>query len=206
MLNLLYTLHEMSHAAVGTLADVGQHERQHVQPPVQPAVLLPAQPQDRGGSELFVRVTQRYQKPEFGISETRVGGKAVAVSETVAVDKPFCRLLHFERDLGSRQGRSDPTVLLVAPCRVTTPRCCATPCARSSPTTRSTSPTGSTRAPSPVEHGPFTLDDYVGYIREFIRHIGPDRLHVIAVCQPDGAGPGGRRADGGGRRTDSRAA
>jgi poly(3-hydroxybutyrate) depolymerase len=36
----------------------------------------------------------------------------------------------------------------------------------------------------PVEEGPFSLDDYVGYVREFIRHIGAERLHVIAVCQP----------------------
>jgi poly(3-hydroxybutyrate) depolymerase len=36
----------------------------------------------------------------------------------------------------------------------------------------------------PLQQGAFTLDDYVGYIREFIRHIGSDRLHVISVCQP----------------------
>ena len=32
--------------------------------------------------------------------------------------------------------------------------------------------------------GTFRLDDYVGYIEEFIRHIGADNLHVISVCQP----------------------
>jgi poly(3-hydroxybutyrate) depolymerase len=36
----------------------------------------------------------------------------------------------------------------------------------------------------PLEKGSFTLADYVGYVRSFIRHIGPERLHVIAVCQP----------------------
>ena len=36
----------------------------------------------------------------------------------------------------------------------------------------------------PAAEGPFTLDDYVGYVREFIRHLGTERLHVIAVCQP----------------------
>jgi poly(3-hydroxybutyrate) depolymerase len=36
----------------------------------------------------------------------------------------------------------------------------------------------------PLNQGGFTLDDYVGYIREFIRHIGTERLHVISVCQP----------------------
>src|SRR5207244_638554 len=36
----------------------------------------------------------------------------------------------------------------------------------------------------PLDKGTFTLNDYVGYVREFIRHIGAERLHVIAVCQP----------------------
>jgi poly(3-hydroxybutyrate) depolymerase len=35
----------------------------------------------------------------------------------------------------------------------------------------------------PLEEGPFHLDDYVEYVREFIRHIGPS-VHVISVCQP----------------------
>jgi poly(3-hydroxybutyrate) depolymerase len=35
----------------------------------------------------------------------------------------------------------------------------------------------------PAEMGPFHLDDYVDYIQEFIRHIGPD-VNVISVCQP----------------------
>jgi poly(3-hydroxybutyrate) depolymerase len=36
----------------------------------------------------------------------------------------------------------------------------------------------------PAADGTFSLDDYVGYIQEFIRHIGADDLHVISVCQP----------------------
>ena len=35
----------------------------------------------------------------------------------------------------------------------------------------------------PLTEGAFHLDDYVDYIRSFIRFLGPD-LHVISVCQP----------------------
>jgi poly(3-hydroxybutyrate) depolymerase len=35
----------------------------------------------------------------------------------------------------------------------------------------------------PTEAGAFTLDDYVGYIQDFIRDIGPE-VNVISVCQP----------------------
>src|SRR6266581_3134608 len=48
--------------------------------------------------DLGVRLLQRYEKPEFGIKSVRVNGETVAVSERVALAKPFCRLLHFRRD------------------------------------------------------------------------------------------------------------
>ena len=35
----------------------------------------------------------------------------------------------------------------------------------------------------PLEVGPFHLNDYVRYVQEFIRHIGPE-VNVISVCQP----------------------
>jgi poly(3-hydroxybutyrate) depolymerase len=35
----------------------------------------------------------------------------------------------------------------------------------------------------PVSNGPFHLDDYVKYVQDFIRLLGPD-VHVISVCQP----------------------
>jgi poly(3-hydroxybutyrate) depolymerase len=36
----------------------------------------------------------------------------------------------------------------------------------------------------PLEQGPFTLDGYVGYMRQFIGHLGAESLHVMSVCQP----------------------
>src|SRR5262249_48964074 len=35
----------------------------------------------------------------------------------------------------------------------------------------------------PLSEGPFHLNDYVKYVQQFIRHLGPN-LHVISVCQP----------------------
>jgi len=35
----------------------------------------------------------------------------------------------------------------------------------------------------PTDKGAFHLSDYVAYVQEFIRHIGPT-VHVISVCQP----------------------
>ncbi len=47
----------------------------------------------------------------------------------------------------------------------------------------------------PLAQGNFDLDDYVDYVMEFCRYLGPD-VHVIAVCQPSVPVHGGGRADG----------
>ena len=47
--------------------------------------------------ELFERSTRRYGKPEWNIDSTMVGGQHVPVHRSVIWERPFCRLLHFER-------------------------------------------------------------------------------------------------------------
>ena len=184
---MLYALHEMSHAALAPWQLWASMNASMFSHPFSPLSYSPLSRKIAAGSELFVRVTQRYHKPEFGISETRVGGKTVAVSETVVLDKPFCQLRHFERDLGSRRvahkGRVDPKVLLVAPLsghHATLLR----------DTVRTFLPDHDIYVTDWVDarmvslfHGPFHLDDYVDYVREFIAFLGPD-VNVISVCQP----------------------
>ena len=68
-------------------------------------------------------------------------------------------------------------------CRATSRRCCAARSRRCCPTTRSTSPTGRTRATCRSARAAFDLDDYIDYMRDIFRHFGGD-VHVFAVCQP----------------------
>ena len=184
---MLYTLHEMSHAALAPWQMWASMNASLFSHPCSPLSYAPLSRKIAAGSELFVRVTQRYQKPRFDISEVRVDGKPVAVSETVALDKPFCRLLHFERDpalrRAPRKGRAAPKILLVAPLS-----------GHHATLLRDTLRTllrdhdvyitdwVDARMVS-LNHGPFHLDDYVDYVREFISFLGPE-VHVISVCQP----------------------
>ena len=107
--------------------------------------------------------------------------------EQVAIEKPFCRLLRFKRftdDLPTLQRlKPQPTVLVVAPLS-----------GHHSTLLRETVRellkdhkvyiTDWTDARMvPEERGPFHLDDYVAYVQEFIRLIGPE-VNVISVCQP----------------------
>ena len=66
------------------------------------------------GYELMTRIGKEYQKPAWNLPATDINGKSVRVTESVVLDKPFCRLVHFHRDV--RQApQDDPKVLLVAP-------------------------------------------------------------------------------------------
>ncbi len=179
VVNLLYTLHEMSHAALVPWQMWASINASLFSHPFSPLSYSPFSRKISAGSELFLRITQRYHKPEFGIDACVIDGKAVAVSAGVAIDKPFCQLLHFKRDCR----RADPRVLLVAPLsghHATLLR----------DTVRTLLPDHDVFITDwvdarmvPLGRGPFHLDDYVDYLREFITFLGP-QVHLISVCQP----------------------
>ena len=183
MINLLYALHEMSHAALAPWQMWASINASLFSHPFSPLSYSPVSRKIAAGNELFVRITQRYQKPEFGIRQVLVDGRKVAVSQAVVLDKPFCRLLRFERDLGATMRRNAPKILLVAPLS-----------GHHATLLRDTVRTllrdhevyitdwVDARMVS-LAHGAFHLHDYVDYVREFISFLGPE-LHVISVCQP----------------------
>src|SRR5262249_56726272 len=70
-----------------------------------------------GAHRLDVRVPppRRYGKPEWNISSTVVGGEQVPVHISAVWQRPFCRLLHFERGFERAPRRPQPRLLIVAP-------------------------------------------------------------------------------------------
>jgi poly(3-hydroxybutyrate) depolymerase len=150
--------------------------------PQSPLSYMPFANRMAAGYELFFRLGKEYQKPEFGLTETSVDGHPVSVSEQVALDLPFCRLLHFKRDLPKRRAK-DPVVLLVAPLsghHSTLLR----DTVRQLITAHEVYITDWRDARMvPLSEGAFHLDDYIEYVQTFIRHLGPD-VHCISVCQP----------------------
>jgi poly(3-hydroxybutyrate) depolymerase len=130
-------------------------------------------------AEIVARLTQNYAKPEFGLKTTQVGNETVAVNEEILLRKPFCQLLRFHRDTARR----DPKVLVVAPMSghyATLLR----------GTVEALLPDHDVHVTDwtdarevPLGQGNFDLDDYIDYIIEFCRYLGPD-VHIIAVCQP----------------------
>ena len=149
---------------------------------------LPGAQRTAAAYELLYRLGKDYEKPEFGIHQIEVEGLAIPVVERVVLEKPFCRLLRFKRYHDQADGlarmKDDPTVLVVAPLsghHATLLR----DTVRTLLADHKVYITDWTDARMvPVAQGAFTLDDYIAYVQDFIRHIGTDNLHVISVCQP----------------------
>jgi poly(3-hydroxybutyrate) depolymerase len=134
------------------------------------------------------RLGKDYEKPEFGIHSIEVEEQTLAVVERVALDLPFCQLKRFKRFADDpatvEKMKNDPVVLLVAPLsghHATLLRDTVRTLLRDHKV-YITDWVDARMVPAAV--GPFGLDDFVGYIEQFIRHIGAERLHVVSVCQP----------------------
>jgi poly(3-hydroxybutyrate) depolymerase len=186
-MSMLYQLYETQRALLSPLAEFASASSKLYSHPLSPFTHTPQAPRVSAGLNLMHRLSKEYEKPEFNIHTVKVDGIDVAVQEQVTIEKPFCRLLRFKRftdDLPMLKAMKDqPTVLVVAPLS-----------GHHSTLLRETVRellqhhkvyiTDWTDARMvPVEVGPFHLDDYVTYVQEFIRHIGPE-VNVISVCQP----------------------
>ncbi len=142
------------------------------------------------GYNLVYRLGKDYEKPVFGISSVDVDGVAVAISERVERDLPFCELRRFKRfsdDLATLEKlKSQPVVLVVAPLS-----------GHYATLLRDTVQTmlkdhkvyvtdWKNARLVPLSDGEFHLDDYVHYVEDFIHHLQAKygNCHVISVCQP----------------------
>jgi len=179
---MLYQLYDWQRAALEPwrlLARAGNEIYGH---PDSPLSYLPGSRNVAAAFDLMTRLTQRYERPDFGISSVRVGERDCAVREVYELEKPFCRLLHFVKD-GMPKGAAQPRVIVFAPLsghHATLLR----------DTVRMLVPDHDVWITDwldardiPITAGPFHFDDYVNYVREFIAFVGPE-VHSISVCQP----------------------
>jgi len=182
---MLYHLHDLQRKLMNPLSVWAQATSELFSSPYSPLSYTPFSRRVAAGYDLLHRIGKQYEKPGFDFGEVTIDGRTVPVTEEVAGSRPFCGLLHFKRGFtnGQARRRSDPNVLVVAPLsghHATLLR----------DTVRALLPDHNVYITDwtdarlvPIAHGPFHLDDYVDYVIEFLRLIGPD-VHVISVCQP----------------------
>ncbi|MDQ2779859.1 MAG: polyhydroxyalkanoate depolymerase [Pseudomonadota bacterium] len=184
---MLYQLYETQRALMAPFSDFASASAKFYNHPLSPFARLPVAQRISAGFELAHRLSKEYEKPPFAITSAKVAGVDIAVQEQVPITKPFCRLLRFKRFTDNPKAldtmKGQPSVLVVAPLsghHATLLR----DTVKSLLQDHKVYITDWTDARMvPVSEGPFHLDDYVEYVQEFVRHIGPE-VHVISVCQP----------------------
>jgi poly(3-hydroxybutyrate) depolymerase len=184
---MLYQLYETQRALMAPFSEFASATAKLYNHPLSPFAHTPMAQRVSAGFDLAHRLAKEYEKPQFDIRTATVDGVQVAVQEIVAIEKPFCRLLRFKRFTDDPTALADmknqPVVLIVAPLsghHATLLR----DTVKSMLSGHKVFITDWTDARMvPVDKGPFHLDDYVAYIEEFVRHIGPN-VNVISVCQP----------------------
>ena len=134
-------------------------------------------------SEVFERATRRYSKPDFGIARTRVDGQSVAVTEEIVWQTPFCRLVHFKRDIDPARAAQHPRLLLVAPMSGHFATLLRGTVETFLPDHEVYITDWQDARNVPLSAGNFDLDDYIDTMADMFRFFGGD-VHVFAVCQP----------------------
>ena len=187
---MLYNFYETQRSLMEPFTDLAQSAAKLYGNPL---TLLGSHPMSQrisAGYDLLHRFGKDYEKPEFGLRAVDVDGVEVAIHERVELKKPFCELRRFKRftddeaTLGKLKGQ--PAVLIVAPLSghyATLLRDTVKTMLKD----HKVYVTDWTNARLvPMSEGDFTLDDYVNYVQEFIRHLQKryGNCHVMSVCQP----------------------
>jgi poly(3-hydroxybutyrate) depolymerase len=180
---MLYQIHENNKMWMAPIVNAVHLSYVFLTNPASPFAYTPFSQRLAAGFELLYRLGKEYEKPKFEIGSTMVGDIAVPVAKEIVADKPFCHLLNFRKEFGAAARPAQPKVLLLAPL--------------SGHHATLLRDTVITLLPEhdvyitdwidarlvPLSKGEFHLHDYVYYLQDFMRQLGPD-LHVIAVCQP----------------------
>jgi poly(3-hydroxybutyrate) depolymerase len=179
----LYWFYEMSHAALNPSRAWADLTRLYFKNPANPLSYTTFGKSIAAACELFERSTRRYGRPEWGIKSTLVSGERVPVQISTIWERPFCKLIHFERAFEHPPKRPQPKLLIVAPMSGHYPSLLRGTVEAFLPNHEVYITDWADARMVPVTDGPFDLDDYIDYLISILHTLGGD-THVVAVCQP----------------------
>jgi poly(3-hydroxybutyrate) depolymerase len=179
----LYWLYELTHAALNPARAAADATRLAFRNPINPLYFTSFGKAVVAAAELFERSTRRYGQPEWRISSTLVGGQRVPVRIESVWERPFCRLLHFERVLERPPRRQQPRLLIVAPLSGHFATLLRGTVEAFLPNHDVYITEWRDARMVPLSEGKFDLDDYIDYLISILHALGGE-THVVAVCQP----------------------
>jgi poly(3-hydroxybutyrate) depolymerase len=179
----MYWMYEMGLAALSPARAFADATRLYYRNPANPLAHTVYGKSIAAAAELFERSTRRYGRPDWRIDDTSVGGERVPVQIKTVFERPFCRLLHFERAFTRAPRRPQPKLLIVAPMSGHFATLLRGTVDAFLPNHEVYITDWRSARMVPLAEGRFDLDDYIDYIIDMLHLLGPD-AHVIAVCQP----------------------
>ena len=112
---MLYHLYELNRAALSPARAAADAYRLLFRNPLNPAYSHAPWQERRGGARTVRAHHAPLPQAFLGHRNDEVRGREVAVRERIVISKPFCNLVHFEREVSRWRRRNDPKVLVVAP-------------------------------------------------------------------------------------------
>jgi poly(3-hydroxybutyrate) depolymerase len=179
----LYWLYEMSHAALHPSRAFADVAKLYFNNPLNPLTRTTFGKSMAATAELFERSTRRYGRPEWTIDSTTIDGARVPVHISCVWERPFCRLLHFERMFERAPQQPQPKIVIVAPMSGHYATLLQGTVAAFLPHHDVYITDWVDARMVPLADGHFDLDNYIDYIISMLHRLGGD-CHVIAVCQP----------------------
>ncbi len=187
---MLYQIYETQRAFIEPFAGFAQAASKAYSSPGSAWSSSPVSQRMAAGLDLVYRLSKDYEKPEFGITSVTVGATDVAIQQRIEISRPFCDLIRFKRFSDEpatlETMKAQPAVLIVAPLS-----------GHYATLLRDTVRTmlqghkvyitdWKNARLVPLADGSFSLDDYVNYVQDFIRHLQGKygNCHVMSVCQP----------------------
>ncbi|MEM9704686.1 MAG: polyhydroxyalkanoate depolymerase [Pseudomonadota bacterium] len=177
---MLYTAYELGYAALAPARLAAGFGSQLLRSPLNPMAETWFGRTSAAALDVFEHAARRYPKPEWKIETTRAGGKECRVSPHVVVQKPFANLVRFHREGAPK---NDPKVLIVAPLSGHYATLLRGTVEAMLPEHEVYITDWADARMVPLAYGRFDLSDFIDYLADFMREIGPG-AHAMAVCQP----------------------
>lgn len=176
---MLYYLHEMHRMSMAPARAAAEMMKLASQNPLNPVARTYFGRVLGSAADVFEHQTRRYGKPDWGIAETIIDGRPVAVTIEPIIQRTWCNLLHFKRDTA----RNDPKLLVVAPYSGHFATLIRGTVERLLPEHDVYVTDWADARMVPISEDKFNFFDYVDYIIDFLHFLGGG-IHVVAICQP----------------------
>ena len=177
---LLYDAYELNRTWLNTASSWAEIGANLLNNPALPMGYFGTGPIMASALQVFAHLYAERGKPEFLIENVVIEGEQHAIFEKVVRRKPFCTLRHFRR---AGLPKDAPKLLIVAPMSGHYATLLRGTVERMVLNQEVWITDWSDAKMVPITADRFDLDDYIDYLIDFLRYLGPD-THVLAVCQP----------------------